>query len=1714
MSSANGASINSSLYIRVPGPGANSQGQGQAQWSSATDPGNQTTTSTSRQNHGITGFASIPQKPQLSISTQGPAVQYNSQEQQRMHNQQQQRQQQTQASSTMPPTAHIPVQQAPTRPNEFGMHPPPAPRSASGPSRIPLGGSGIPPESQAPHHFGMSRNIQQPLPDRQMHPGQQQNASAAPIPAGHDQQHPPYPQRSAPMHQHQIPGPRLNFSYDKETPYRPPPGIPVQHHAQPQLHPHPAAQQFFGSGMLQATQERSVDLTTLTSSPNLEGPSSSPSSSSNSFHQTQPQAHYAQTQNQSTSRPTSSSGAPSSRSRHQSMDGGITSTSEACPPGCTCGVVYSGRADQSMPPPILPLQAPREPIQHSSGATAPPSSTQPVPGWFSQQRANPQFQPPPPPPHHNHHHHHHLQHQLNQLQQQQQQQNLPSSLSTSNHRPAQAHLPQSQSHPQQGSPHDSRVASGPPFVNQSTIPHDRRAVSATFPSSSRPQASPSLGSNAPGPDHRGRANSTSSGLLAPHLQQQQSSVPAPTQQAPQRLGTNANHLNTTSTTPSGLPSTPSTNSQSQIEQAPPPAPTQQSSTTTAPNPTLASSSATSPPHPAYDPEKAAQIVHEAMLAALMPIQGGVEQLWALTVTQFRNVLERMNGGFVSALQLEHERAQAIEAGAQEAQYKLQEQVGQEREKFKEILEGVKKHFERERVEKSRLEKELGDHKLALRLAADAAGAAQRERARAQQEKGSVEVKLAAVISVLPALSGAGQGVQVDVEKVLNEAVNEKVEERVRAALLEAAEQRAARENAEAKLTDVMGKLQASLQLAGCNVTPIPRRSTGPPSRETSTVVGTPPPKHSEVVHPSSNSRSRRPSESNDMALAPIPTEPIIGSPLREALPADAIQLALAQGSALAGSSVSPISASAALPETAVATADSTAPPGSTQLTATAHVPDSPMLLTSVTPIGRRQSQSPMAHLPTPPASANLPRPSVGQVGPPGSGKVHIRTPGAQTLTSASVDVPAPAPSNIAGNGLARSRAGPLTEDVHARSTGNGNFNGSLNESGSERRTGVNGDAGAGETSEVGMKRSRAVYLGLDAARPEEGEPAPVRRLSEDQGTARSVSVTMEAAGPGTTHVPVDNRGQLEKGVDRGGEEQRGAADASSPPPDLELEDEPSEGVPRSSSPPADDETRMSDIPTSDVEEGEEDEMQCEMNLEMELQDALVKVEEDEDMLMSSDDEREEGEVEEVGEVAERLAIGGEGERATSVTVPPPGGTGRNTPPSSASNAPSAPSSTPVPQPETQRPRQPTSSSVPGPSHSSRLQTSATHASSSTAPVSGPPQLNPSVAPTSVPSHPASVSLPQPGPAVDQSIPVDVQMPPATSTSTSMAPVYSSVASRSTVPRPGTSRAPGPLGGQPCAPPRPAQPPPLALSDSNPGPGRTEAVSRLNPAQWSGNSIRQGGQKPRQEASPASPATLSPAQWPSTAYRPSQPPAPGNNQSSPAAVPRLNPAQWSPAPRSAQPPAPINVSVPRQQQTTSPATLSPAQWGATSRLGQQPASVSNPSVRNGPGGPSTLSPAQWTPMSRSNESIPVDDPGRFYRRSDDYINAPSHGPVATRPPPAQPPAVSKPWATAPPPKQPPVKAEPLNLAPPEPSPPARLGIKHWPLLYVDSGARWRCRLCMTMPKDSKMPRAVFDKKTAHDVLFKHAQEDHPVACAEMLKLSPTKLNEMKARLPQS
>ncbi|KAF6754118.1 hypothetical protein DFP72DRAFT_389867 [Ephemerocybe angulata] len=231
-----------------------------------------------------------------------------------------------------------------------------------------------------------------------------------------------------------------------------------KHHAQPQLHPHPAAQQFFGSGMLQATQERPVDLTTLTSSPNLEGPSSSPSSSSNiprlhSFDQTQPQAHYAQTQNQSTSRPTSSSGAPGSRSRHQSMDGRITSTSEACPPGCTCGVVYSGRPDQSMPPPILRLQAPREPTQHSSGAAAPPSGSQPVPGWFSQQRANPQFQPPPPPPHHHHHHlHHHLQHQLNQLQQQQQQQNLPTSLSTSNHRPAQTHPPQSQSHPPTGFP--------------------------------------------------------------------------------------------------------------------------------------------------------------------------------------------------------------------------------------------------------------------------------------------------------------------------------------------------------------------------------------------------------------------------------------------------------------------------------------------------------------------------------------------------------------------------------------------------------------------------------------------------------------------------------------------------------------------------------------------------------------------------------------------------------------------------------------------------------------------------------------------------------------------------------------------------------------------------------------------------------------------------------------------------------------------------------------------------------------------------------------------------------------------------------------------------------------------------------------------------------------------------------------------------------------
>lgn len=52
----------------------------------------------------------------------------------------------------------------------------------------------------------------------------------------------------------------------------------------------------------------------------------------------------------------------------------------------------------------------------------------------------------------------------------------------------------------------------------------------------------------------------------------------------------------------------------------------------------------------------------------------------------------------------------------------------------------------------------------------------------------------------------------------------------------------------------------------------------------------------------------------------------------------------------------------------------------------------------------------------------------------------------------------------------------------------------------------------------------------------------------------------------------------------------------------------------------------------------------------------------------------------------------------------------------------------------------------------------------------------------------------------------------------------------------------------------------------------------------------------------------------------------------------------------------------------------------------------------------------------------------------------------------------------------------------------------------------------MPNPGK-PRAVFDKiKETHDTMLQHSQKEHPVACAEMAKLAPDKLAEMRARLP--
>ncbi|TEB23508.1 hypothetical protein FA13DRAFT_1766197 [Coprinellus micaceus] len=148
--------------------------------------------------------------------------------------------------------------------------------------------------------------------------------------------------------------------------------------------------------------------------------------------------------------------------------------------------------------------------------------------------------------------------------------------------------------------------------------------------------------------------------------------------------------------------------------------------------------------------------------------------------------------------------------------------------------------------------------------------------------------------------------------------------------------------------------------------------------------------------------------------------------------------------------------------------------------------------------------------------------------------------------------------------------------------------------------------------------------------------------------------------------------------------------------------------------------------------------------------------------------------------------------------------------------------------------------------------------------------------------------------------------------------------------------------------------------------------------------------------------------------------------------------------------------------------------------------------------------------------------------------PDHDPAAPLPPPGQPGQQQQPgapyvpparsWARAYP-NRPPQKSWsqsspsadtfPSCLSKPvkeDPSAPKLSVMKHWVLLYIDDGTEWKCRLCQTMPNAGR-PRAVFHKKAScHEAMLQHSQTEHPVACADMAKLSNDKLAEMKARLP--
>ncbi|KAJ2932582.1 hypothetical protein H1R20_g4539, partial [Candolleomyces eurysporus] len=224
-----------------------------------------------------------------------------------------------------------------------------------------------------------------------------------------------------------------------------------------------------------------------------------------------------------------------------------------------------------------------------------------------------------------------------------------------------------------------------------------------------------------------------------------------------------------------------------------------------------------------------------MIAALTPVQTGVEQVWALAVNNFRAVLDKMDAGFVEALSNERTTAFAYKTELEKQQAEnanLQDRIG-------------------------KLEKEAKELKETLCNCSAAMMMAQQDTAKLAGEKGALEIKLKSMevlqkrlasqvprnsfsssSSTSSSESAARTTTSASLMETVQREVSEQVEYTLQAAFRDVQQQRALREQAERKMQAMMRKVKASLADLDVDAGD---RPPAPPSREASTAVGTPPP---------------------------------------------------------------------------------------------------------------------------------------------------------------------------------------------------------------------------------------------------------------------------------------------------------------------------------------------------------------------------------------------------------------------------------------------------------------------------------------------------------------------------------------------------------------------------------------------------------------------------------------------------------------------------------------------------------------------------------------------------------------------------------------------------------------------------------------------------------------------------------------------------------